>query len=126
MSRILLDTSYLIKALVPDSAEANRLRGWLDRGAELISSSVSWYEFLCGPVDAQGRELMELILQDRIVPFTDAQAREAARLFNSVGRKRSLRVDAMIAAAALTQNAALATDNTRDFSPFAELGLELV
>ncbi len=67
-----------------------------------------------------------MILQGRVIPFTEDQSREAARMFNRTGRQRSLRVDSRIAAAAILSNAALATDNNRDFSLFEELGLTLV
>lgn len=99
---------------------------WIEQESDLITSSISWYEFLCGPVDQKGFELTEIILKGRIIPFTGDQAREAARLFNAVGRKRSLRVDAMIAAAAVINNAVLATDNMRDFSVFTGQGLRLL
>mgnify|MGYP006290127983 CR=1 FL=1 len=99
---------------------------WVEQESDLITSSISWYEFLCGPVDQNGIELMESILKDRVIPFTSDHAREAARLFNTVGRRRSLRVDAMIAAAAIVNNAALATDNRRDFSVFTGQGLRLL
>ncbi|MFW5727938.1 MAG: type II toxin-antitoxin system VapC family toxin [Spirochaetia bacterium] len=126
MSSILLDTNYLIKALIPNSTEAEQIGSWIERKIDLITSSVCWYEFLCGPVDERAVEVMEMILQERIIPFTADQAQEAAKLYNRTGRKRSRRVDSMIAAAAIISNAALATDNNRDFSVFEELGLTLV
>jgi predicted nucleic acid-binding protein len=48
---------------------------------------------------------------------------EAAEL---VARKRSLRVDAMIAGTAITAKASLATNNRTDFEPFASHGLQLL
>jgi len=126
LNSVLLDTNYLIKALIPNSTEAEQIGAWVEEKIDLITSSIFWYEFLCGPVDERAVEVMEMILQGRIIPFTADQAREAVRLFNSTGRKRSLRVDSMIAAAAILSNAALATDNYRDFSLFEELGLTLV
>ena len=126
MSSILLDTNYLIKSLIPDSTEAEQIGAWIEKKIDLITSSICWYEFLCGPVDASGIEVMEMILQGRVIPFTGDQSREAARMFNRTGRQRSLRVDSRIAAAAILSNAALATDNNRDFSLFEELGLTLV
>ena len=111
--------------MVPESAEAEKVRTWIEQESDLITSSISWYEFLCGPVDQKGVEIIESILKARIIPFTSDHAHEAARLFNKVGRKRSLRVDAMIAAAAIVNDAALATDNRRDFSVFTGQGLRL-
>jgi len=126
MNCILLDTNYLIKTLIPNSDEENQVREWIERKVNLITSSICWYEFLCGPVDEKGIEMMGMILRGRIIPFTAEQAQEAATLFNKTNRKRSLRVDAMIAAAAIVGRAALATDNDRDFSVFEELGLTLI
>ena len=122
---ILLDTNYLIRALVKDAPEARTIREWLTRGESLCTSSIVWYEFLCGPVDEDGIELVSSLLNDRSLPFTADQAAESARLYNSVGRTRRLRVDAMIAAAAIVVNAALATDNTEDFAAFTPFGLRL-
>ena len=122
---ILLDTNYLIRMLVQGSAEAVRLEGWLASDEEFCTSSIAWYEFVCGPVDEAGIALVQAILADRILPFTTDQATEAGRLFNATGRQRRLRVDALIAAAAILANAALATNNQADFAPFCPLGLRL-
>ena len=65
-------------------------------------------------------------LLDEIVSFDDAQAEEAARLFNAAGRRRQSRVDAMIAATATVHGVPLATANREDFEPFTEHGLELL
>lgn len=122
---ILLDTNYLIRALVPDSPESSRIRAWIGEGEALCTTTVVWYEFLCGPVDDEAVDLVRAILDDRVLPFTADQATEAARLFNASGRRRHLRVDAMIASAAIVTGSALATDNAEDFSVFTALGLEL-
>lgn len=121
---ILLDTNYLIGMLVPGSIESDRTLSWYRR-EELCTSSVCWYEFLCGPVTDEAVEIVRGLIGDRIIPFTADQATEASRLFNAVGRPRRLRVDAMIAAGALFANARLATSNREDFSAFVALGLEL-
>jgi predicted nucleic acid-binding protein len=121
----LLDTNYLIRALVEGKAEARRVIEWLSAGEELCTSSVAWYEFLSGPVDDGGVETIRSVLDDRILPFTADQAALSSQLLNATGRKRGLRVDAMIAAAALSANARLATDDARDFSSFLPLGLRL-
>jgi predicted nucleic acid-binding protein len=123
---ILLDTSYLIRSLVADAQEAERIRGWLKQGETLCTSAVVWYEFLCGPVNDEGVDLVRAILEDRVLPFTADQAAESARLFNAVGRRRQLRIDAMIASAAIVANATLATDNRDDFALFTPHGLELI
>ena len=122
---ILLDTNYLIRVLVPDSVEAERVTDWYQAHEDLCTSSVAWYEFLCGPVDDEGILIVQSLLQGRVLPFTADQAAESARLHNATGRKRGLRVDAMIAAAAIIANAELATGNVVDFSNFKPFGLRL-
>ena len=122
---ICLDTNYLILGLVADSREAQRLVEWNRAGEPLYAPMVVWYEFLCGPVDAAQVATMKALLQ-RVHPFDEAQAEEAVRLFNAIGRRRQLRVDAMIAAAAISCQAPLATGNEHDFQPFTDHGLELM
>ena len=68
---------------------------------------------------------MLAFLSKEIIPSDASQALIAARLFNAVEGSRHLRVDAMIAAAAITQMARLATLNTEDFNLFEPHGLEL-
>jgi hypothetical protein len=75
---ILLDTNYLIRALVPQSEEMQRIVDWITAGEELITSAVSWYEFICGPVDEEGIAVVSSLIEDRIIPFTRDQAAEAA------------------------------------------------
>lgn len=123
---ILLDTNYLIRLLVEGSQESDSIKAWVEAGEELSTSAVPWYEFLCGPVDDRGIDLVRWVLHDRILPFSMAQAQESSRLFNACGRKRNLRVNAMIAAAAIVSNASLATANVGDFSGFVPLGLRFV
>jgi len=50
---------------------------------------------------------------------------EASRLFNNTGRKRTLRVDAMIAASSIIAGAELATGDTADFEPYCSSGLRM-
>jgi len=121
---ICLDTNYLILGLVQGSREADELIAWSDSGKAFCTASTAWYEFLCGPVSAAHVSIMRGSLQ-HILPFDDRQAQEAARLYNATGRKRRLRVDAMIAAAATSHQVPLATNNREDFAAFVPLGLEL-
>ena len=93
---------------------------------ELCTSALVWYEFTSGPVDEEGVLVASSLLRDRILPFTADQACEASRLWNGTGRSRRLRIDAMIAAAAILANAELATSNTEDFKSFLPLGLRMV
>jgi predicted nucleic acid-binding protein len=121
---ICLDTNYLILGLVQGSREAEELVAWSESGETFCTASTAWYEFLCGPVNASHVSTMRGVLQS-ILPFDDRQAQEAARLYNATGRKRRLRIDAMIASAATTHQVPLATNNQGDFAKFVPLGLEL-
>ena len=53
-------------------------------------------------------------------------ARVAAQLFNDTGRRRGTMVDCMVAATAMSEQAALATTNHPDFRRFETLGLEIL
>jgi len=119
-----LDTSFLIHALARGSAQDREMRGWLATGEALRMSSVSWAEFLCGPVDDTHIELARRIVPE-ISPFVDSQSTGAALLFNLGGRRRGSFVDCMIAAAALADSAPLATANAKDYRRFAKAGLQL-
>lgn len=122
---ICLDCNYLIKVLLPGSAEATSVYGWLRQGVKLSASSVAWYEFVCGPVKSAEITLVRSLLTGGVLPFGDNEALEAARLFNAVQRSRRFRVDAMIAVTAMVFGAELATDNTADFEAFVPHGLKL-
>jgi predicted nucleic acid-binding protein len=121
---ICLDTNYLIRCLEDGSEEAGRITDWHRHGERLITPMPAWYEFLCGPITIEQEEIVRAFLAG-VIPFNEAEAREAARLFNAAGRKRALRVDAMIAATTIVSGARLATGNRGDFAPFLPLGLEL-
>lgn len=123
---ILLDTNYLIRALIDGTDEAAQVTEWLNEGEELCTSAISWYEFVSGPVDPEGMELIHRVIGGRVLPFVQDTAVEAARLFNLGGRVRRLRVDAMIAASAIIVNAYLATEKTADFRIFAKGGLRVI
>jgi len=119
-----LDTSFLIRSLVPRSSEDRRLRKWLAEGVALGIGTVAWSEFLCGPVDAGHVELALRIVREP-VPFLAEDAALSARLFNLSGRRRGSLIDCMIAATALRSGAAVATSNPADFRSFASAGLDV-
>lgn len=123
---ILLDTNYLIRVLVANSQEAERVSAWLAVPEEFGTSAIAWYEFRCGPVDDEGVAIVRDLVGDRIIPFSANEAAEATRLWNATGRSRRTRVDAMIAATALAAGASLATGNADDFRVFTDHGVRLV
>ena len=119
-----LDTSFLVRALIPGTPEEVKLRRWVGEGEALIMSSVGWTEFLCGPLDVGDVELAERLVERRW-DFTPDQAVVAACLFNDSGRRRGTIIDCMIGAAALADGAPIATPNVADFSRFAAAGLKM-
>jgi predicted nucleic acid-binding protein len=117
-----LDTSFLIRALVPGSPEDSRLRAWLGAGETVCMSAIAWAEFLCGPIEAAVEELATEVIAHRRA-FSEHHASKAARLFNESGRRRGTLIDCMIAATALEDGAAIATANAADFRRFESAGL---
>ena len=87
-------------------------------------SVIGWAELLCGPIDRDQLELVNLVVPHRL-PFTEDDATVAARLFNESGRRRGSLADCMIAATALREEAALATENIADFRRFEGSGLRI-
>ena len=120
-----LDTSYLIRLLVPGSAEDRQVRIWLRDKMPLGASAIAWAEFLCGPLEPAEVELAGRVVPER-TPFTEEDALRAARLYHLGGRRRGTLVDCMIAAAAIRAEAAFATVNRGDFQRLARGGLRLV
>ena len=121
---ILLDTGFLIRALVRDTREDRRLLEWLRGGETMGMSVVGWTEFLCGPVGDAELDLAARVVTERL-PLVEEDAATAARLFNETGRKRGTLVDCTIAATSLRLGAPLATTNVKDFSRFVPAGLTL-
>ena len=77
-------------------------------------STVAWTEFLCGPVGREASDLAKRVVGRR-VGFSEEHAEVAAELFNESGRRKGTLIDCKIAAAALADNAAIATSNATDF-----------
>lgn len=119
-----LDTSFLIRALVPGSDEAGLFRTWLRDGRPLSMSTVAWGEFLCGPLDEAAATIAARLVR-RHAPLGVEEAATAARLFNGTGRRRGSFADCLVAATALVEGAALATSDQADFRRFEIEGLRL-
>jgi predicted nucleic acid-binding protein len=120
-----LDTSFLIRALVPDSREDRRLREWLRSDEPLGMSAIAWAEFLCGPIEARHVDLAREIVPDP-EPFGRRDAELAAGLFNRSGRRRGTLSDCMIAASVMRVDGSLATANPDDFRRFVPAGLRIL
>ena len=119
-----LDTSFLIRALRPESQEKRKLQRWIRERKFLAMSSVAWTEFLCGPISRSDLEVATAVV-GTCQEFTADHAAMAAVLFNQSGRRRGSMIDCMIAAAALTDGAAVATANTQHFLRFVDYGLTI-
>ena len=119
-----LDTSFLIRALIPGTREDRKLRNWLKRGESLAMSSIGWTEFCCGPLEEAELSLAEAIVGN-CRDFTRDDAEVAARLYNESGRRRGSLADCMIAAAALGDGAEVATGNRKDFKPLRDHGVTI-
>jgi predicted nucleic acid-binding protein len=120
-----LDTSFLIKALVPGTRADHRLRQWLLQGTDIAISSIAWAEFLCGPVSREDRQRARRVVGVPL-PLSEDEAAQAAELFNASGRRRGSLPDCLIAAAALKTGATLATSNLPDFRRFESANLSLI
>ena len=119
-----LDTNILIALSCGEEASVRRLEKWIASGKMLAVSAVVWTEFLTGPLDEEHLVRIKALI-DEVIPFDEEQAVLAAELFNQAGRGKALRMDAMIAAAAIIAKAPLATDNLGDMKHFASHGLKL-
>lgn len=120
----LLDTSFLIRALVRGTKEERALRSWIRKKEPVAASTVAWAEFLCGPLDAEDYEIAAAVLT-RQIEFDRDDALLAGQLFNDTGRRRGTLIDCMIAATAVRVDADLATANPTDFQRFEPLGLRI-
>jgi predicted nucleic acid-binding protein len=120
-----LDANYLIGLAGRFSKVEKALDEYARQGETFAASSIAWAEFLNGPVDQSEVRYATHLIQGRVMPFTRADAEFAARLFNSSGRRRGSQPDCFIAATAICANAALATENRRDFQPYVAAGLRL-
>ena len=84
MTRIHLDTNFLIHALQRGSIQDRRLRAWLAADVSVAISAVAWAEFLCGPVEDADRETARHLVGTP-VPLDAAAAERAAAMFNATG-----------------------------------------
>jgi predicted nucleic acid-binding protein len=119
-----LDTNFLIQGLIPNSAAEVKLRTWRRDGEALGISSISWSEFLCGPLAPTQKALAQMLFPAP-EPFLASDAYRAAELFNATGRRSRSLADCQIAAVAVRCTARLATINLQDFIPFQIHGLVL-
>jgi predicted nucleic acid-binding protein len=120
-----LDTNLLVELAIVGSPGAQGIRKWLLAGERLGASAIAWSEFCNGPLSSAQKDSAFAVLAGSIADFTWREAEDAARLFNLGGRRKGSHSDCMIAAAAITAGARLATRNLADFSRFTIHGLQL-
>jgi predicted nucleic acid-binding protein len=119
-----VDTSFVVSALQPGTAEAAKVDLWLRANEMLGTSAVAWAELFCGPLSARD-ELIARQMFPRVDVLSPTDAELAAQLFNRTGRRSRSLADCMIAAVAIRCGAKLATINTGDFRPLVQHGLVL-
>lgn len=119
------DTNELIKISFTTSDLGGKLLPWLKQGNIAAVSTITWSEFCNGPIAQAKKQLIENILGDYIIDFTQPMAEMASFLFNKTGRRRGSHSDCMIAACAIISQAPLSTMNTKDFERFVAYGLRL-
>ena len=119
-----LDTSFLIRALTRGTPEDRTLRRWIGDGEQLGISAIAWAEFQCGPLTQAELATVAAIITNHL-PFTKNDAEPAARLFNESGRRPGSLIDCMIAAAALADDASIATANPADFERLQPFGVTI-
>lgn len=121
-----LDTNLLIAAI--DAAHVHHAQAGnaLSTGRPAAADAVAWTEFLSKPVPPARIQALSMMLGSRILPFGQAEAELAARLFQLPAVRRAQRLDSMIAATAILAGAELATVNTADYAAFIPHGLKLL
>lgn len=125
-SDIHLDTNFLIYYVGGGDEEVIRkVEAWLLDGRAIHASAMAWAEFQCGPLVPEENAAAQEILPS-VLPVTVELATEAGRLFQETGRRSRSLADCLIAATAIHDHAALASNNRADFEPFVAHGLQLL
>ncbi len=119
------DTNVLI-ALPHWARDGHEIVQRVADGEAAAVSAIVWFEFLIGPLQPKEADLAQAFVQGRVVSVEEADAELAAHLFNTIGRQRALKTDALIAAMAIRADAEFVTLNEQDFLPFAHHGLRLI
>ena len=123
--RLHLDTNALIALSDPSHPLFQRIERRLEEGWTAGTDAVAWHEYVRGPMLAEDRERVLLVIENRVSALTRDIAERAAELFNATGRRRASTADCLIAAACLQADAELVTDHADDFAVFTRHGLKL-
>lgn len=116
MARFVLDTTVLIDAS-RGRAAAGRVAAAVSAGEQMMTSAISVEEFVRGLRAGEEDRVERLVRSLRVLPVTEVEARTSGRWrFEYARRGRTLsQPDCLIAATALTHDAALCTGNVKDF-----------
>jgi predicted nucleic acid-binding protein len=126
MRKIHLDTNYLIEIHVEKSKSRAVLKSLLKEKVEFAISTITWHEFLCGPLEREQKDNIIDLVQNRIVPLTSEMAEVGSELFNLIGRKKGMKADCLIAATSICENSEILSWNADDFKKFKPFGLLLL
>lgn len=121
---MLLDTNFLIAAMLDGSPSQLQVDVWLDGDLSLVTNSIAWAEFLCGPLSHEHAGLASAIIE-HVEPVTLEDAVMGAEFFNVGGRRKDSLRDCLIAATAIRLGDTLATWNLTDFTRFEPHGLKI-
>lgn len=121
---IVLDTSLLIDALSGSRRSAAALRRAIERGERLLLPSLVLYEWLRGPrLEEELTAQQALLPSEEALPFGEAEAAAAARLYGRVARPRGRELDLAIAAHAVVRQARIWTLNPADFEDLPDVAV---
>ncbi|MPZ51218.1 MAG: PIN domain-containing protein [Acidimicrobiia bacterium] len=120
----IVDTSALIDSLTGPRRSHRRLRQLIEDGERLVLPTLVLYEWWRGPRTTDELEIQEVLCpQDQALTFGAEEAEVAARLYRAVNRPRGRELDLVIAAHAISRDAALWTLNVEDFKDIPGLML---
>jgi predicted nucleic acid-binding protein len=127
LSRLHVDTDFLIYALGAAGPEREKLMLVAESSAEIQMSAVAWYEYARGPRSPELLAVARTFFGEHgIIPFSEALAEQAAAVFRHLGSPRKRAADIAIGVTAVSMKATLLTRNGRDFAGIDGLNLEVV
>jgi predicted nucleic acid-binding protein len=120
----IIDTSALIDSLTGSKRAAPVLRTLIGSGERILLPAIVLYEWLRGPRLPEEIAAQEALFpRESAIPFGQAEASEAARIYRAVARPRGREIDLAIAATAIVRESQLWTLNPEDFRDIPNLRL---
>ena len=123
---IILDTDVLIEIFDRDSEKGDMaLEAITESGEDIATTSINLHEILYG-LEKYAKPVKDVLLLPAL-PYTkrDAQTSAKIEVEAEADGKTPRRTDAMIAAIAINNGAALYTFNEKHFRPLENMGLKL-